>query len=228
MERTNPNPMSKVTRSPKRRKKDGSFVFPDTKTQFYPNMSPREMIQQGVFGGSYFRDIIDEYGTVHKGKKQIKEFPRAWFRGISVSTWVHSPTYNVSINCYRSKCGTGLKMWHEKKWMRPQDPYGWFQWYCRFFQGRRDAEEDERQIRRALAIMGPKGRWRNRLIHLCERKKLDVRDPRHYPVLRQILLHWAYRVPKESKRLLRVLQNDFQINPPRNIHLDPYTMKYVK
>lgn len=213
-------------RNPKRRQ-DGSFEFPDCPMPFHPNVSPKEILKYGAYGGSYFRDIRDEYGTLHKGRDQISEFPQLWFKGLNLDKYVHSPIYDIKVNCYRAKCGTGLKMWHEKKWMRPQDPYGWFQWYCRFFAGRRDREEDTRQIKRANAVMGASGRWRVRLTRLCERNKVSCKDPNNYPVLRQILLHWGFRIPGESSRKLQEMQARFDKNPPKRTRVDPYTMKYV-
>ena len=209
------------------RRPDRAFVFPDCPIPFHPNVSPKEILKSGAYGGSYFRDIRDEHGTLHRGKAQISEFPESWFRGLVPEKHLHSPIYDIKVNCYRAKCGTGLKMWHAKKWMRPQDPYGWFQWYCRFFAGRRDTDEDKRQIKRANAVMGPSGRWRVRLTRLCERKNVSCKDPNHYPVLRQILLHWGFRIPGESPKKLREMQARFDRDPPKRTSVDPYTMKYL-
>jgi hypothetical protein len=88
-------------------------------------------------------------------------------------------------------------MWESSGWITHIDPYGWFQWYCRFYQGRRTSD-DERQISRGLGVMGKTGRWRTSLINkiLASNKPLDkaIDDPTISPKIRQLLQHWSYKL----------------------------------
>ena len=112
---------------------------------FKPNVSPAMIINLGAFGGTYFRPI---YCPLNKKSynNEHKEFDM--FKNISEKK-ICSTTYDEKINYYGKKCGCSLEYWHEKKWIHMQDPYGWFQWYCRFYNGRRSSD-DERQIKRFL------------------------------------------------------------------------------
>ena len=78
-------------------------------------------------------------------------------------------------------------------WIDKQDPYGWFQWYCRFYQGRR-SNDDERQIKRWSNLAGPNGRFRKRLMNMIIKKKTNYNDETVSPVIRQTLLHWGYEL----------------------------------
>ena len=75
-----------------------------------------------------------------------------------------------AFNQYGVACGQGLLEWEGKDWIKEEDPYGWVQWYCRFYAGRRLKDEDKRQIGRWKALAGPDGRFRNQLINLCKSK----------------------------------------------------------
>ena len=88
-------------------------------------------------------------------------------------------------------------MWENKGWINEQDPYGWVQWYCRFFKGRR-SPDDDRQIRRWKAFAGEKGRFRNQLINLVISRETSHDDESVSPVIRQSLQHWAYRLNFED------------------------------
>jgi len=107
---------------------------------------------------------------------------------------VTSSKYDKKVNKYGVKCGSELEDWEKSGWMHEQDPYGWFQWYCRFYMGRR-TDDDERQIKRWLALAGPKGRFKNRLVNMIKNKK-DAKydDESISPVIRQTLLHWGYQI----------------------------------
>ena len=97
-------------------------------------------------------------------KEQWKEFPAEWFHGLTPSKHLARSwnKYDSSVNTYKVKCGGTLDMWESSGWISHLDPYGWFQWYCRFYLGRRTTD-DSRQIARGLGVMGPGGRFRNQL-----------------------------------------------------------------
>ena len=162
--------------------------------EFKPNLTPKQVLQSGSFGGTYFRDI---HSTVtkknYKGKEVIKEFPKHWFNGLDIDTMITSRKYDKKLNKYGVKCGSSLEAWEGSGWIDKQDPYGWFHWYCRFYRGRR-TDDDKRQIDRWLKLAGPKGRFKNRLLNMIKKKGVSKNDFTISPVIRQVLLHWAYQV----------------------------------
>jgi hypothetical protein len=191
--------MSKsVTKAPlPGRREDGSFIFEDF-PEFLPNRSPQEILQAGSFGGTYFRPIKSSVCPEAKfGDEVWQELPAEWIKGLDPATRLSSKTYRAAVNKYKVKSGASLEEWETSGWIKPQDPYGWFQWYCRFFQGRR-TEDDSRQVARWIACAGEfSGRWRNRLCKTVylQGKKFD--DPTASPVIRQTLLHWGYELTQE-------------------------------
>ena len=102
--------------------------------------------------------------------------------------------YDTSVNKYKIRCGQTLEEWENKDWIKHHDPYGWFEWYCNFFQGRRIPQEDSRQIKRWLSFCGPKGRFSQRLKNMVREKKKAPEDPIVSPRIRQTLLHWGYEL----------------------------------
>ena len=98
---------------------------------------------------------------------------------------------------YGVKCGSSLEDWEKSGWIDKQDPYGWFQWYCRFYRGRR-TKDDKRQIDRWLKLTGPNGRFRRRLMNEIIKKGKQYSDPSVSPVIRQVLLHWGYELTKKD------------------------------
>ena len=90
-------------------------------------------------------------------------------------------------------------MWESSGWITEVDPYGWFQWYCRFYLGRR-CSDDERQVKRGLNVFGPSGRWRRSLVNKILDKSKDgplenfVDDVSISPKIRQLLIHWGYKI----------------------------------
>lgn len=130
-----------------------------------------------------------------------EEFPKSWFEGLVIDEKVASNVYNPAANRYGVRSGKtagkkdsfGLQAWEESGWIVEQDPFGWFQWYCRFFSGRR-SEDDDRQIGRWAAMCGAKGRWKRNLIARCVREGKAFDDVSCAPVVRQTLQHWAYRL----------------------------------
>ncbi|MEK7514799.1 MAG: hypothetical protein AAB608_00245 [Patescibacteria group bacterium] len=133
---------------------------------FTPGLSPKEMLALGVFGGKYMTDCRDE-------------FPADWFMHAKLSPERHDP----SINFFKVRASQPLSVWQKKGWIHPDDPRGWFQWYCRYYMGRRMPEEDARQIKRWKAIRR----------HVAQvRKNCKAGDVTCRPKQRQALLHWAY------------------------------------
>ena len=98
--------------------------------------------------------------------------------------------YNTKINKYGVKCGTSLRFWENKGWIKEQDPYGWFQWYCRYWLGR-CTSEDERQIKRWNAIVC---RFKGNLVKMVKDKGTKFDDYSVSPKIRQVLLHWGYEL----------------------------------
>ena len=136
--------------------------------RFKPDLAPKEMLELGVFGGRYLRDCRDE-------------FPVSWFRRAKLMP-EGEPGHDPKLNYFGVDASQPLEVWQAKGWIRPQDPRGWFQWYCRYYLGRR-SEDDDRQIRRWLAF----GR------HAAQvRKNCRARDYLCRTKQRQALLHWAY------------------------------------
>ena len=183
----------------------GVLFFSDH-PDFRPNLSPKEVLHAGSFGGGYFRSIKSKvtnvtYENVHE------ELPENWVRGLDLNKMVCSDTYQINVNTYKADCGAkmqpkkddpfGLNYWEMKHWINEQDPYGWFHWYCRFFQGRR-SEDDARQISRWCKCTGPRGRWKRNLIAKVLKKGTTFDDFSVSPVVRQTLQHWAYRLSKHD------------------------------
>jgi len=132
---------------------------------FQPELTPREMLELGVFGGKYMTDCQDE-------------FPRNWFSNAKLSPGRSDP----AINYFGVAASQPLTEWRRKGWIWDDDPRGWFQWYCRYYLGRR-CEDDERQVKR----------WRAMRRHIAQIKKnCDKYDLNCRPKQRQALLHWAY------------------------------------
>lgn len=176
-----------------KRSPDDTLIFKDH-PDFKPNLTPQEAIQRGSFGGTYFRDIKSAVtGVSYLGKEVIKEFPQSWFKGLDLDTMVCSPTYSKHVNRFGASCGGGLGQWETSGWISELDPYGWFQWYCRFYLGRRSTD-DERQIKRWAAGQGPTGRWRGRVCNDLIRAGKPWDDEKISRVIRQVLQHWAYRL----------------------------------
>ena len=107
---------------------------------FNPNKTPIEIIKEG---GTYFRDKCSNINGKWY-RNSWKEFD--FLERIDPKLYL-SNYYGTSVNKYKVKCCTSLQFWENKGWIREQDPYGWFQWYCRYHLGRR-SEDDKRQIAR--------------------------------------------------------------------------------
>lgn len=101
---------------------------------FKPELTPKEMLELGVFGGNYFDG-------------DYEEFPKDWFSNARLTDGKPDP----KLNFFEVSASQPLSVWQEKGWINPQDPLGWFQWYCRYYQGRR-GKDDDRQIKRWKAM----------------------------------------------------------------------------
>ncbi len=195
------------------REKNNVIVFSDT-PEFRPNLTPYEIFQEGAFGGGYYREIYSAV-TNKKYSKQWEEFPKKWWKGLDIPTYLESSIYNKNLNKYGVNCGAkldkddkfGLRFWEHKGWIEAQDPYGWVQWYCRFYLGRR-SPDDERQIKRWLGVAGENGRFRNQLIGRCIKANTTYDDISISPVIRQVLLHWGYELTEQDfNKRIQVLNN---------------------
>lgn len=133
---------------------------------FKPQLSPKKMLMMGVFGGSYF------------GRK-IKEFPKSWFKKAKMSK-----KFDINQNRFRVAAGLSRKEWMDKGWIFKEDPLGWFQWYCRFVNGRRISYMDKVQIKRWKAFGD---RHLPAIKKNCEPYNLSCRKRQ-----RQAVLQWAY------------------------------------
>jgi hypothetical protein len=139
--------------------------------EFKPELKPQELLRLGIFGGKYMTDCR-------------REFPKAWFTHAKLS----SKGRDKSLNFFGVDASQPLSVWRRKGWIFEDDPRGWFQWYCRYYMGRRLPGEDKRQI----------GRWKAIRRHVrqveknCEKGDIHCRRRQ-----RQALLHWAY----DSRRL---------------------------
>src|SRR5262249_28336065 len=133
--------------------------------EFRPELTPRQMLVLGVFGGKYMTDCRDE-------------FPASWFARAKLSP----SRRQARLNYFGVNASQPLAVWRRNGWIHPQDPRGWFQWYCRYYMGRRSAD-DARQIRRWRAIRRHVAAIRKH----CEQGDLECRRRQ-----RQAVLHWAY------------------------------------
>jgi hypothetical protein len=132
---------------------------------FKPELTPKQMLALGVFGGKYMTDCT-------------AEFPDDWFRKAKLSPAGKNP----KLNYFGVDASQPLSEWRRKGWLHADDPRGWFQWYCRYHMGRR-MEDDARQITR----------WKQIVRHVAQLKKhCEPGDFFCRPRQRQALLHWAY------------------------------------
>jgi hypothetical protein len=143
----------------------GKNFHPD----FQPELTPREMLELGGFGGKYMTDCR-------------AEFPAAWFKRARLCSERHDP----NLNYFGVNASQPLSEWRRKGWIYEEDPRGWFQWYCRYYMGRR-CPDDERQIARWKAIRRHIAQIRQN----CRRGDLTCRRKQ-----RQAVLHWAYDARK--------------------------------
>lgn len=139
--------------------------------EFQPHLTPKQMLELGVFGGKYMTDCKEE-------------FPSQWFKKAKLSPEKKNP----KLNYFGVDASQPLSVWKKKGWIYKDDPRGWFQWYCRYYMGRRIADEDARQIKRWKAMR----RHVAQIVHKCRPGDMTCNVKQ-----RQALLHWAY----DSRRL---------------------------
>jgi len=187
---------------PKRNKASGELSFvcgEDTAIKallkdFHPNRTPEDVLRAGSFGGTYFRSIVSAVTNIrYNGQDVLKDsVPKEWIDGVPLSS-LTSMNYKNAVNKYGVKCGGSLGMWESSGWIVDCDPYGWFQWYCRFYQGRR-CSDDARQISRWCKSAGPKGRFRSQLCNKILKANTSFDNRAISPVIRQTLLHWGLEI----------------------------------
>ena len=135
-------------------------------SEFNPELTPSDMLELGVFGGKYLNDCQNE-------------FPKTWFLNAKLA----NSKKDINLNFFKVDASLPLKIWNDKGWIYSDDPRGWFQWYCRYYRGRRLELEDKRQIKRWKAFRRHIGAIKK----YCEPGDLNCRKKQ-----RQALLHWAY------------------------------------
>jgi hypothetical protein len=185
---------------PKRDKESGILTFQPGSNEslqklikdFHPNLTPEEVLRAGSFGGTYFRPITSAVTNVRYNAKDVLKdtVHPSWIKGLDQKTQLTSSTYRPQMNKFGVKCGGSLGMWESSGWIADCDPYGWFQWYCRFYQGRR-CSDDARQVSRWLKSAGPKGRFRSQLCNKILAANTSHDDRSISPVIRQTMLHWG-------------------------------------
>ncbi len=137
--------------------------------EFKPDLTPKEMLEMGVFGGVYIRDCV-------------KEFPKSWFVKAKFAP-KNIKKHLAELNYFKINASQPLSVWKDKGWIYKDDPRGWFEWYCRYYMGRRIPKEDERQIKRWKAMR----RHISQIRINCRAGDINCRRKQ-----RQALLHWAY------------------------------------
>lgn len=164
---------------------------------FKPNLTPRQIFIMGSFGGTYWRPIKSKFHdktlkNKHKKYNFLKNIP---------DNMMTRPfdDYDKKLNKYNKKVGTTLKFWESKGWMKDSHPYGWVQWYCDYYSGKR-SNDDERQIKRWKMLAGPNGRFRKWLITMIMKKgtRNDWDNDKISPAIRQTLQHWGYKLTKKD------------------------------
>ena len=157
---------------------------------FSPNKTPIEIIKEGAFGGTYFRDI---YSGINEKwyKNSWKEFVQ--LKNIDAKFYA-SDYYDLNVNKYGVKCGTSLRFWENKGWINKIDPYGWFQWYFRYWLSRR-SKVDKRKINRWEKIVS---RFKVKLVKMIRDVDSKFDDYSTSPKIRQLLLHWGYELPEKD------------------------------
>ena len=144
----------KPTAAAPTRDEDGTFHFNDS-PDFTPNKSPEEMLREGCFGGTYWRPLYSKALGITI-QDDWRELPEEWAAGLDVERYLTSSTYEPEVNKYGVSSGQSIEEWEANGWIEHEfDVRGWFQWYCRFFLGRR-CRDDDRQIGRWKKVSHPR------------------------------------------------------------------------
>ena len=154
---------------------------------FTPDLTPYEMFNAGIIGGSYFRNIKSPKTNISYTIEDYKQFK--FLLKIPLHKLI-TQNYDKTINKYKVKAGSSYKDWVSKGWIDEEiDPRGWIQWYCNFYNGRRTID-DKRQIKRWKNFASKSsGRFRIRYQNLITKEKSNKID--FHPVLQQNLLEWG-------------------------------------
>lgn len=189
---------------PTRDEATGIVLFADH-LEFTPNKTPEEVLREGCFGGSYFRPLYSRSLGITI-QDDWAELPPAWTEGLNIEKYVTSPTYDPEVNKYKVQAGLPIEDWEAHGWISHKyDVRGWFQWYCRFYMGRR-CEDDARQISRWSRCAGEKGRWKLSLLRKYVKEGVkDVFDDGEEgidaaevsPVQHQTCHHWAVEIRQD-------------------------------
>ena len=147
---------------------------------FKPELTPKQMLEAGIFGGKYFNDVA-----------MTNEYPREWFIGAKLCG-LHNRA-DPKLNFFGVKASSSLKEWLNKKWIHKDDPRGWVEWYFRYYLGRRH-EDDARQIQR----------WKNAKRHLLSAATHEAKTGRQSLPRLQAMLHWAYDTRKLKRNINEV------------------------
>jgi hypothetical protein len=152
--------------------------------EFKPDYTPREMFQQGIMSGSYFRPIYSNvtkkyYKDDYKKFKFLKNIPK---EKLDNCVW------DNSINKYKVKASTSLEFWESKHWIHPSRPRGWIEWYCHFYTGKR-TDDDLRQTSRFLGVLTRFGQRKNKT-----------------PKIMQLLLHWGIDGNKSHSEYIKKIK----------------------
>lgn len=181
------------------------FHFDDY-DDFLPNKSPEEMIREGCFGGSYYRPLRSRKLGIVIQDDWTEDLPNEWISGLNVEQHLTNPDYDPTINKFKVACGQSIEEWEAAGWISHEhDVRGWFQWYVRFFRGRR-CEDDARQISRWRKCVGETGRWKRMLLKKYMQSGVkEVFDDGEEdeaievsPVMHQTCHHWAMEIRQED------------------------------
>lgn len=179
-----------------KKNKEGYLVFPDY-LDFKPNLTPREIFQEGAMDGTYWRNIKSlitgkELKNWHKKYPFLKDLPDdIMTRSIEKR--------DPKINKYRVHASLSYEEWIKYRWIKLPDEFGWINWFCSFYSGRRIKELDEYQIKRWIGVAGVKsGRFRKNLIRQIYESKKKFDDVSVAPVIKQGLHHWAFKLTEKD------------------------------
>lgn len=173
---------------------------------FTPNLSPEQMLRLGVFGGAYYRPLRSRKLGIVVRDDWREDVPAPWLEGLSAERFVASEEYDPEVNKFGVACGQSIEEWEAAGWIDHEfDVRGWFQWYIRFYLGRR-CRDDERQVGRWERCVGPKGRWRRTLlkrylsagVRSVHDEEADEDAIQPSPVVHQTCLQWAWELRQEA------------------------------